>query len=306
MKFFVASSIVARRTAVGIAALTALFGAAMAAEPPAKGESQGVMVLVTKATNGCFSSLVRVDGILVARNQAQVTPDAEGFRITQINVREGDLVTSGQQLARLSRPGDTGAGTTLRAPAAGLVTKSTAVLGSFASAKADPLFTIAIDGDIEVLADVPSIYVPKLSTGQTARVELEDNRDMPGRVRTIPAEINPMSQLGQVRISIESDPSLHPGTFARVTIDAARSCGISVPRAAVLYRTEGTSVQVVRNRVVEMRRVQVGLQSGTSAEIRDGVKEGEMIVANAGGSLHDGEKVHPMFRDETTGQLEER
>jgi HlyD family secretion protein len=40
---------------------------------------------------------------------------------------------------------------------------------------------------------------------------------VPGRVRQVPSEINPVSQLGQVRIEIESDPSLRVGTFARST-----------------------------------------------------------------------------------------
>jgi hypothetical protein len=33
-------------------------------------------------------------------------------------------------------------------------------------------------------------------------------------VRQVPSEINPVSQLGPVRIEIESDPSLRVGTFA--------------------------------------------------------------------------------------------
>jgi hypothetical protein len=61
------------------------------------------------------------------------------------------------------------------------------------------------------------------------------------------------------------------------------------------YRAEGTTVQVVRGRVVEDRRVVVGLLSEDSAEIREGVKEGDVVVAHAGTSLHDGDKVKPMM-----------
>lgn len=293
---------------VAAAVLTPLIRPADAADPPKDKDkdagAQGVMVIVARATSACFSAAVRVNGILLPRAYAMVIPEQEGFRINQINVREGDRVTAGQQLARLTRAD--GQVLLLKAPAPGTILKTTAVLGALATARADPLFSIAVDGEIEVLADVPSIYVPKLAAGQTARVDLEDGRDIPGRVRLIPTEINPVSQLGQVRISIEGDPSLHVGTFVRATIDASRSCGVSVPRAAVLYRTEGTSVQVVRGRVIETRRVQVGLQSESGVEIREGVAENEVVIANAGGSLRDGEKVRPMFRDETTGQLEER
>ncbi len=87
---------------------------------------------------------------------------------------------------------------------------------------------------------------------------------------------------------------------------AARSCGVAVPRAAVQFRTEGATVQVVRDRTVETRKVQVGLVSDSGAEIREGVQEGEVVIANAGGSLRHGEKVRLMVRDEATGQLEER
>ena len=49
--------------------------------------------------------------------------------------------------------------------------------------------------------------------------------------------------------------------------------------------------------VIERRLVQVGLHSDTHTEIRDGVREGEMVVANAGSSLRDGDKVRPIDSD---------
>jgi RND family efflux transporter MFP subunit len=190
----------------------------------------------------------------------------------------------------------------LKAPAAGRITRATAVIGATANPRADPLFRIAIDGEIELEAEVPSIHVPKLASGQTARIEIEDGRELSGSVRLVPAEINPMSQLGRVRISVERDPSLRLGSFARATIDASRSCGVSVPKAAVLYKTEGTSVQVVRGKAVETRRVRVGFHSDLNVEIRDGVNEGDLIVANAGTSLRDGDQVQAKQAEEMFGE----
>lgn len=283
----------------------ALPGPLAAADKGKPAAAPGVIVIVTKAQTACFSSAVRVNGLLMARSEAMVIPEVEGgFKVNQVLARDGDRVSAGQSLARLTRAD--GVAVTVRAPVNGVVIKSNATLGALASARSpDPLFRIALDGEIELMAEVPSIYLPKLQPGQTARVELEEGRDIPGRVRLVPSEINPVSQLGQVRVSIENDPSLRVGTFARATIDAARSCGVSVPRAAVQFRTEGATVQVVTKDTVETRKVQVGLVSGDGAEIRDGIKEGEVVIANAGGSLRNGEKVRPMVRDETSGQLEE-
>jgi multidrug efflux pump subunit AcrA (membrane-fusion protein) len=269
----------------------------------------GVIVLVARASNACFSAAIRVAGTLVARKEAIVIPEVEGYRIVQILAREGDTVTAGQTLARLTRPAGEGApapaaptqpATALvRAPAAGVVIQSNAVVGGIASARAGPLFRIAVDGDVELAAEVPSIYVPKLEAKQNVRVTTEDNRDLTGRVRTLPAQIDPQTQLGRVRIAVEHDPTLRVGEFARATINASRSCGVSVPKTAVLYRTEGTSVQVVRDNVVETRRVRVGLFSDAAVEISEGVSEGELVVANAGTSLHDGDKVKATLRDDS-------
>src|SRR5262245_60284247 len=287
----------------------------------------GAVVIVSRATKACFSASVQVTGFLVARREALVTLDMDNYRVTEILATEGEQVTSGQTLGRPTRPewaappappagaAAAGAGAAaaaapparmdLKAPAAGTVIRSTAVLGATANPRADPLFRIAIDGEIELEAEVPSIHVPKLAAGQTARIEIEDGRELTGSVRLVPAEINPMSQLGRVRIAVERDPSLRLGSFARATIDASRSCGISVPNSAVLYKTEGTSVQVVRDRTIETRRVRVGFHSDQNVEIREGVREGDTIVANAGTSLRDGDQVQPKFADEI-GQPGER
>ena len=288
-------------------ALIALFAIAIAGTSASAADTAEprVIVLVVRASNACFSAAIRVAGMLIARKEAIVIPEVEGYRVVQILAREGDTVTANQALARLTRQASDGASSSagassavVKSPAGGLVIQNNAVVGAIASARAGPLFRIAVDGEIELSAEVPSIYLPKLEPKQNVRVLTEDNRDLSGRVRTLPAQIDPQSQLGRVRISVEPDPALRVGEFARATINASRSCGVSLPKAAVLYRTEGTSVQVVRDNVVETRRVRIGLISDNAVEISDGVKEGELVVANAGTSLHDGDKVKPTLPDE--------
>ena len=252
-------------------------------------------VTVVRAASACFSAAVRVTGFLVARSEAVVTFETPGFKISEVLVGEGERVTAGQNLVRLTPISGDGSATTLKAPAAGLVTRSTAAIAATASgAPGEPLFRIAIDNEIELEADIPSIHVPMLATGQSARIQLADGRELSGRVRLVPASVDQKTQLGRARVSLERASGLRLGIFARATIDASRSCGISVPRAAVTYRTEGASVQIVRNDMVETRRVQIGFHSDDNIEIRNGLREGDTVVANAGSSLRDGDKVKPI------------
>src|SRR6202047_1723781 len=62
------------------------------------------MVIVTKSTNACFSDLVRGTGFIVPRREAVVGVDQEGFKVSDVFVREGDMVTENQELARLTPP----------------------------------------------------------------------------------------------------------------------------------------------------------------------------------------------------------
>jgi multidrug efflux pump subunit AcrA (membrane-fusion protein) len=303
MKFAGPFAITSTRALLFVSAISATdpAGKAVAAETKV---IPGAQVTVVRAANACFSTTIRVTGFLVAREEAIVTLDLPGLRVVEVLAGEGDRVTAGQTLARLARQAGEDAGpaaaasTTLRAPVAGTVTRSTATVGSVASQlRPEPLFRIAADNEIELEAEVPSIYVPLLNPGQPARVEIEDGRELTGRVRLSASEINQQTQLGRARISLGREAPVRVGMFARATIDADRSCGVSVPRAAVRYRTEGPSVQIVRDGVIETQRVQVGLHSDTDVEIRRGLRPGDVVVANAGTSLRDGDKVNAVLPD---------
>jgi HlyD family secretion protein len=297
-----------RATATGVLvglAVAAGTGISVAtAEPAPAAPAQIAQVTVVRAANACFSAIIRVTGFLVAREQAVVTLDVPGLRVTEVLASEGDKVTAGQTLVRLARaaadaPEAAGARnvTGLRAPAAGVVTRSTAVVGATAPAgPSEPLFLIAVDGEVELEAEVPSIHVPELASGQPARIEVE-GRELSGRLRLVPAAIDRRTQLGRARLSLERDPTLRMGTLARATIEATRRCGVSIPGSAVLYRTGGASVLVVHDDVVETRLVQVGLHSDTDTEIREGLHVGDLVIANAGISLRDGDKVRPVVTD---------
>jgi multidrug efflux pump subunit AcrA (membrane-fusion protein) len=262
--------------------------------------------VVTKSTNGCFSDQVRVTGHLVPRREAVVMADQEGSKVTDLFVREGDLVTDNQELARLSAPqqqpgapaGRSGP-VSLRAPGPGLVTEVRTAVGAPASPQGGPMFRISINNDIELDAEVPAVHLPKLNPGAPARISRDDAPDMVGRVRLISPQIDRATQLGHVRIALTNNPTLKIGMFARASIDAKRSCGVSIPNSAIDHLT----VQVVKANTIETRKVHIGLVTDTDTEITDGLEVGEIVVADAGSSLHDGDQVKTVFADELDRQV---
>ena len=258
------------------------------------------LVVVTKSTNACFSDMVRGTGYIVPRREAVVGVDQEGSKVTEVLVREGEMVTENQELARLTpppaQPGQRSspAPVSLRAPAAGLVTEVRTIVGAPASPQAGPMFRIAVNNEVELDAEVPAVHMLKLNPGATVRISRDNAPDLVGRVRLVSPQIDRSTQLGHVRIALSSNPSLKVGMFARANIDAKRSCGVAVPRTAIDHLT----VQVVKGNTVETRKVRTGLVSDTSTEILEGLDVGEIVVADAGSSLHDGDQIKTMFAED--------
>ena len=75
-----------------------------------------------------------------------------------------------------------------------------------------------------------------------------------------------------------------------------------MPLSAVLYGSGGTLVQVVRDGRLETRSVSVGLMAGGQAEIREGLNEGEMVVARAGVFVREGDRVRAIPVDAPAGR----
>ena len=266
---------------------------------PAEKETQGQpLVVVTKSTNACFSDLVRVTGFVVPRREAVVSADQEGSKVIDVLVREGEIVAENQELARLTPPGAANnqprAPISLRAPAAGLITQVNTIAGAPASPQAGPMFRIAVNNEVDLDAEVPAVHMMKLSPGATVRISRDNGPDIVGRVRLVLPQIDRNTQLGHVRITLPGNPAIRIGMFAQASIDAKRSCGVAVPRTAIDHLT----VQVVKGNVVETRSVKVGLVSDTSTEILEGLDVGEIVVADAGSSLHDGDQIKTMFAED--------
>ncbi|MGY4304578.1 HlyD family secretion protein [Bradyrhizobium sp. USDA 4369] len=277
-------------TALGLLALGAAASPAMAAEDSA---TRGAAVSVLKATKACFDNTVEVSGMVLARDETAVRPDRPGLKVAEVMVDAGDTVTAGQNLARLTPP--EGGTIMVQAPVAGTILTSTATIGALASGRGEALFSIIARNEYDLVGLVPSAQINRLAVNQTARIRIVGAGEVDGKIRRIAPTVEPNSQLGQAFIAITGNARLLVNAFGRAVIKTGQSCGVALPLTAILYDPDGTVVQVVRNQRVETKRVEIGLMSGGQVEIRDGLNEGEVVVARAGALLREGDPVRPVL-----------
>jgi HlyD family secretion protein len=276
-----------------LAALLCLASPTLAADDTDADAPKGAAVTVLKAAKSCFSDIVEVSGIVLAREETAVRPERLGLKITEIMADAGDTVTAGQPLARLALP--EGGVVTVQAPVAGLIEASSAVIGAVASGRGEALFSIIARGEFDLVGLVPTQDLSKLAVNQPARIRIVGAGEVEGKVRRVAPTVEPNSQLGQVLIAVTTNRRLLVNSSGRAMITTGKSCNVSVPLTAVLYGSAGTVVQVVRRQRVETKQVEVGLMSGGQVEIRSGLNEGDVVVARAGALLREGDPVRPLM-----------
>jgi Cu(I)/Ag(I) efflux system membrane fusion protein len=181
---------------------------------------------------------------------------------------------------------------TWRAPRDGVVVERNITEGMRAKPGAT-LFRIVDHSVVWVLADVPERDVAKVREGQTATVRL---RGMPGTTFTaavtrIYPHLTAVTRTARVRIELaNADGTLRPGMYADVDIATGSGTPVLAVSESALIDS-GTRQIVILDRGegrFEPREVQVGTNGNGFVEIRNGVAEGDQVVA-AGNFLIDAE-----------------
>ncbi len=264
----------------------------LAADDDTDAAPKGAAVTVLKAAKFCFSNLVEVSGTVIPREETQVRPERMGLKVAEVLADAGDTVTAGQTLARLTLP--EGGSVAVQAPVAGTISATTAAIGATASGKGEALFSIIARSEYDLVGLVPTRDIAKLQVNQSARIKIIGAGDVEGKVRRMSTTVQPDSQLGQVFLGITTNRRLLVNSSGRAQITTGQSCGVAVPLTAILYGSAGTVVQVVRRARVETRRVETGLMSAGQVEIKEGLVEGDIVVARAGALLREGDPVRPV------------
>jgi RND family efflux transporter MFP subunit len=184
--------------------------------------------------------------------------------------------------------------TDVTAPQDGIVSRRTARIGALASAVGEPMFRIIQKGEIELDAEIVETELKNVKVGQKATVNVPQIGDFEGKVRLVSPEVDKTTRLGRVKIFLGFNPQLRIGTYARGLIETARSRGLGIPTSAITFDQGTAYVQVVNANKIKSQQVRLGLISGDLAEVKEGLKAGDLVVTRAGTFLRDGDTVRPI------------
>jgi RND family efflux transporter MFP subunit len=190
---------------------------------------------------------------------------------------------------------------TIRAPFAGVVTKRYANTGSMIQAgtssqtQAMPVVRLVQNNVLRLSLPIPVSAVADIRSGQTVDVYVASTgQRLHGKIARYADALQMATRTMDAEVDVpNANGSLVPGMYAEVHLHLEdRSAALSVPLDAV--DGLGTSVQqayVVRDGVVHLVTVKVGLQTPNRVEILSGLQRGDNVIVGRHTGLSDGEKV---------------
>jgi RND family efflux transporter MFP subunit len=187
------------------------------------------------------------------------------------------------------------------APFSGVITQRNVDTGTLinsgnAGSTGKSLFVLAQIDPLRVFVAVPQTYAPSVREGQRACLVLAEftGKKFCGAVARTADAIDPTTRTLRTEVDVpNASGELLPGSYAEVHFDLKISGErLSLPVNALLFRPDGTMAAVVEaNNHIELKRLTIGRDFGSSVEVLQGLDASDAVVLNPPDSLEAGEAV---------------
>ena len=270
-----------------------------------------IPVEVAKVEFKEVKDILKFTGTVEGKEQVQVFPKAGGKLIKYL-VKEGDFVKKEDAIALIDRDitGFKYEPHKVLSPLTGRILKADLDKGSLLN----PQTPVAIVADIlsvKIKIDVSEVDYPKVKIGNKAilKVDAYPGREFEGKLVKLDKYIDPQTRTAQAEIEVTNKEGLLiPGSFVRITLFAGTHKARVFPLDALL-RMPGTGsyycFKVENNRAKKVF-LKIGVIQENLVEIKEGLKEGDLVIVSGQGALEEGTPVEPISTPGVEMEVEKR
>jgi RND family efflux transporter MFP subunit len=169
--------------------------------------------------------------------------------------------------------------TKIRAPYSGIVTRRHVERGEIASPGSPVMSGISLE-ELRVIIDVPQSVIPAVRELGEIHVYLPNGEITdPSRITVFPfADLG--SNTFKVRADLDTDTEgLFPGMFVKTGIVTGKKEELTVPKSALVYRSEVIGVYVVDpDGDIRLRQIRIGPTMDDAVVVLSGITEGEQVA----------------------------
>ena len=248
---------------------------------------------------GTISNSMSFSGSISVQNNETITADTAAT-VRQIYVQEGDKVTRGQRLMRLST------GDTLKASFDGEVNEISVQVDDSVNANAS-LIQIVDFENMEVSMRVDEYSISELHVGQACRINVTAlNKNFDSQISHINriSTGNGNTAYYTVTAELKVTSNVLPGMAATVTIPQEEAVDTVVLNKSALSFARDNSAYVLMyddQQTLQQVPVTVGLDNDNYVEITSGLKAGDVVYAVVKTQTQSGGLLNSLFSGFSTG-----
>jgi RND family efflux transporter MFP subunit len=184
------------------------------------------------------------------------------------------------------------------APFDGVITARNVDIGTLIDAGAGrELFHLASDDVLRVYVNVPQVDSRAAQVGLGAGLTVPEHpgKVFPGKIVRTSNAIDPTFRTLLVEVDVDNGRhQLFPGEYAQVHFKLPNEGrqALVVPVPALLFRSEGLRVAVVRGDKAHLVPIIIARDDGRTVEVAEGLQPSDLVIQNPPDSIIDGETVH--------------
>ena len=261
-----------------------------------RGQQTATAVRTVVAKNQTITDFVFTNGEIETQKSIEVFPSIGG-KVVDMRVSLGSPVKAGEVIAYIdpSEPGSYYAKSPVTAPIDGSIITSPVKIGQKVSLSS-VITKIGDIGNLQITSKVPERYVADIAIGQKAEITLQaygEEKFIASVVRISPV-VDPSTRTKEIILNFDKHyDKVNAGMFARVKLFTIDYGGYPVMQQDAFVENSDEYYLYVVNEdsTVSKRKVVRGKNIDGLFQVKEGIKDGDVIVTEGMLSLYEGAKV---------------
>ncbi|MDP2940018.1 MAG: efflux RND transporter periplasmic adaptor subunit [Candidatus Omnitrophota bacterium] len=248
-------------------------------------------------------------GNIKAKDEVVVFPKVSGKIIEKIK-QDGASVVKGEAIAYIDRDevGLKFEKAPVESPLTGIVGRIYVDIGSHVLPDTAVALVVNMD-KVKINLDIPEKFLPLISLDKEAKIKVDAyiEQEFSGEVTKISPVVDLATRSAPVEIVVDNpDHLLKSGMFAKVKLIVQRHKDVPVIlKEAIIGKAPDTYVYVIKDNKAILKKVSLGIHQGPYFEVKEGLKEEELVVIVGQQRLKDNAKVTVELEEENKNHIRE-
>ena len=262
-----------------------------------------IPVKVLKVQLKGLSEALEYTGDIKAQDEAIVYSKVSGKIMEKVKV-DGSAVTKGETIAYIDRDevGLKFEKAPVESPLTGIVGRVYVDIGQNVTIQTPIALVVDMD-KVQIDLDTPEKYLPRVSQGLGAQIGVDayPQKEFLGRVTKISPVVDLATRSAPIEITVDNpEHRLQSGMFAKVRLILAEHKNVPVIlKEAVIGKEPDLYVYTIENNQAVLKKITLGIRQGPYYQVRDGLKEGDLVVIVGQQRLRDNAQVSVEIEEES-------